>query len=94
MLDSPRIRGRHRTPDAKPGVIVVPGDEDAIVRTPLDDILTIPDSETIRIPSGAQIGLDGPLKAQPSRTIRRVLETVLDDQAGLAIRTELKAIDL
>ena len=62
--------------------------------TPVDDILTIPDSETIRIPSGAQIGLDGPLKAQPSRTIRRVPETVLDDQAGLAIRTELKAIDL
>ena len=69
MLNWPRTRGRQRTPDAKPIVIHVLGDEDAIVRTPIDDILTIPDSETIRIPSGAQISFDGPLKAQPSRTI-------------------------
>ena len=47
-------------------------------------ILTIPDPETIRIPSGAQIGLDGPLKTQCPRAIRRVLETVLDDEAGPA----------
>src|SRR5258705_11186161 len=76
MLNGLRIRGRQRTPDAKPIVIHVPGDEDTIVRTPIDDILSIPDSETIRIPSSAQISLDGPLKAQPSRTILRVLETL------------------
>jgi len=38
MLNSPRTRGRQRTPDAKPIVIHVLGDEDAIVRTPIDDI--------------------------------------------------------
>jgi len=62
MLDSPRTRGRQGTPDAKPIVIHVLGDEDAIVRTPIDDILTIQDSETIRIPSRAQISFDEPLK--------------------------------
>ena len=64
LLDSPRIRGRDRAPDAKPGIIRILGDEDAIVRTPVDGILPIPDAETIGIPSGAQISLDLPLNAQ------------------------------
>jgi hypothetical protein len=45
MLNRPHPRVRQRTPDAKPIVIQVPGDEDAIVRTPVDDILTVSDSE-------------------------------------------------
>ena len=94
MLDPARIHGIHRTPDAKPRVAGIPGDEDTLVGAPLDPILTILDPDTVRKPSGAQIGLDGPLKAQRSRTIRRVLEKVLDDEAGPAIRTELKALDI
>src|SRR5258706_14853697 len=94
MLDSSWIPGRRCTPDVKPTVINVPGDEGAFARTPIDNVLTVPDSETFRVPSGAQVSLDGPFKAQPSRTIRRVLKTVLYDQALLVIRAELKTVDI
>src|SRR5687768_6594220 len=86
MLDWPRIRGRpfdiaqdrRGAPDAKPRIVDVPGAKDAIVRTPVDGILTIPDAEPIRIPSRAQVSFDGPLNSQPSHTIRRILEAVLN----------------
>ena len=93
IVDSPGIRCRHRAPDAKPGVVQVPGDEYAIARMPSNDILTIPDSETIRIPTRSQISFDRPLKAQPSRMSCGVLEAVLDNHALQVIRTELKPID-
>ncbi len=93
-LDSTHICARRRAPDAVPGVVDVPGDEHASAWAPIDDVPAIANSEPIRIPSRAQIGLDEPLKAQPSRAIRRVPESILDDDARLAIRTELKTIDL
>src|SRR6188474_2452367 len=93
MLDSPRIHGWRRTPDTKPWVVSIPGDVDSLGRAPLDAILAILYPDTVRKPSGPQIGFDGPLKTQRSRAIRRVLQKILDDETGPAIRTELKAFD-
>ncbi len=69
MLNPPRIRGWRRTPDTKPWVISIPRDVDTLGRAPLDAILTILYPDTVRIPSGPQIGFDGPLKTQRSRAI-------------------------
>src|SRR5207253_2803324 len=69
-------------------------DEEVIRRAPGAGVRSVPYPQVLRIPDGEQIRLDRQLKAQPSRASGGVLEGVLYDQPRLAVRTELKSLDL
>jgi hypothetical protein len=86
--------GRGGSPNGEPGVLAVLGDEESVCRQPGNNVLSVLYAESIRQPYGAQIRLDGKVKAQLPLPSGCVPERILNDQSRLAVRTELKALDL
>src|SRR5829696_6648226 len=72
----------------------VPGLKTVPVPVPDNGVRRVPNAEMIGEPHRQEVGLDGKLEIQAAPATGLVLEHVLHHSARVAIRTELKALDL